>query len=724
MFHRVLQLAPLCEAVIRCTYCFDKSYAAIKKNQDGIYARMVRKVTHANRALYVREMRRYSIKFEFDGEVGALAVDSPPGPKHLKPRATLFPLVSVEQARGICQEEFLKRYQAAASLVPDPSPRKTIVPQAVAADSSGHTTPASSPSSQGVPPNCPPWSEFHQGANGQYYAIDMERGVMWFADHLGAKVVGCSAIAGSPIQRPCAPTVSTPSSRGGRGRPSATVSQAPIDVDSDDNNNERDVFVNPNDLAQRGVALTSQHQHFVDQWVSTTLPASTVSTPPQAASVRQLFLPRQADETPPRHTAVKDAARSAPDPAQAIDAYDDFAFPIGSPGHTDMLRAKYTAPPQSMSDVSSECDSRYARQLTAYKFQDMLPVVWQVTQPSSGGQRIPWICTSEVAGPPALDVVRPHLLFGLPIKPTMKARLKATFSHLKARGQLRNMAIGTIVSTQTNRIPKAPYVNVTNDRFIADQPLKYNTVGPDSWFNPITDDTCQAFNAVDIQRLNYYATQLYRVVNFAATLGDAENLSRSNQLDTRKKEGRLNTVLRGREECFNDLNCLATELLQMTTLMMRDVILGNAKREFTPEELLRYRYARMWRSEFVIPPKVLGAKEPERTTTLPPIGINLRTYSVSSEDNVDGVPGDGKVDDSAELDDQELDSDPIMGDFVAGQQPPSGDDVVVLSSDPNVAPRVLSAEEAAKQRDQQAGSGDTPMPSPGQEAAADAMDAE
>ena len=104
--------------------------------------------------------------------------------------------------------------------------------------------------------------------------------------------------------------------------------------------------------------------------------------------------------------------------------------------------------------------------------------------------------------------------------------------------------------------------------------------------------------------------------------------------------------------------------------------------------------------------------------------MNLRAYSVSSEDGIEGGDGDTAAHDSADDDDRDVEDNVMFDDFVQGQQPPGNDDVVVLSQDPNAAPRLLSQEEVQAQRALEAKTGDTPMPSPGQPGAADAMDAE
>ena len=360
--------------------------------------------------------------------------------------------------------------------------------------------------------------------------------------------------------------------------------------------------------------------------------------------------------------------------------------------------------------------------------------MWAVTHPAKLAGGPPKIVSSEVCGVRASDVERPYPLYGLPIKTSFKEQLKRTFKELSQKAPLKNLAVGSVYLTDVNLVVKAPYASVEKDRFLPSGPLKFNTVGPD-WFSRIDSTSQQAYGAADIQRLHHLAVMLYRVANFTCHLGDAETLLRTQRSDVKKREGKLNAVLAGREEVFQDLYKLAHELLQVTTLMMRDMILGNAKRAFSPAELFALRYAPMWKTEYVFPPSALGVKEPESAPVPPPSGISMRPHELSSsEDECEGSSphvekpyvGDG-------LSSEEEDED--GGDSVVTDDAPTAAVPAVLAPDTppadmpsseaaaavGMAPR-LPGSALATRRLKELADADSPMASPGAVAAPEEVD--
>ena len=398
-----------------------------------------------------------------------------------------------------------------------------------------------------------------------------------------------------------------------------------------------------------------------DKARSTSAPTATVSKP---TDVRRRHMAgatsRSGDKSMPPPPAGTSAPRRSDAPTDVI-VLDDvetdeeyFAFGRGSVGHIKAVPKDPRRLSGSVSNISEEEDLLHSSNARNYKFQDSIPIAWNVLHPEG---TTPIMVTSDVTGPRAVQANKPPGYYGCPLKESFFTKMHRTMGELRHNAAQRNLDIGDISKTKENRYSKAPYVQVPGTPFLPSRALKWNTVGP-KWFRPVSSETTGAFKAEGIRRLQHVTLKHYRTLNLAATFGEAEAVVRIKR-QLQRKEPELESILAARELAFEDAYKSAHELLVMTMIMMRDTQLQNCGHTYTDEEIQRLRYAPVDTSAYVFNPVTLGQTKDAEPQDPPPTLDNQRNYAESDDDD----EGEDKDDDSDDDDD-----DPVVDNVAALQK--------------------------------------------------------
>ena len=620
-WHRVLQLAPRCNSYRRCLDCWDKDYSErVLKSMSGEWVRAQTRLPQSIRDLYDYEMKKYGIKTHWKHDPKPDAFNELKEPMHLYTWPQEFPQVTVAYARHIRGMQPLMDVAAAAT--PSPPAARAPVSQAGAASSPVVKQEPRDAATVGkisrvLPDGCPPLSKFTKGRDGLYHVFDFTSLTMWTCDDLQSGAITYEKIPVAEHVLPPAPRPQIPRARA-RARTSTVSVAPPMDADDDD-----DVVVLDDDPDTPRAKPSG-----IERWVQETT-ALTTSTNTLATRVNTRTT-ASAARTPstPRKPARGDFTQLSPFLfGEGDEPEETFAFTKGSHGHLKLVARRRSRPGAAGSDTSS---GKYSSQPGSYKYQSILPMVWETINPSLC-DATPVITTSLAFGHPALDVVAPYDIYGLPMKRSLRRRLKNTVGVLASASEGSLSELATVRATKFNEIKNAPYVNPRDDYVLSHREY-YHAALKDSVLEPVSPDDTLTIKMDDLTQLHMMVLQLLRIMNFSMTLGDAEYLLRNRFAALGQLDANLERVLEGREVALKDAFTVANEAFVAVHLLCRDVAIKKAKRELSEAEVIRLRYGPITGTDMYIHPHVLGSVTPERDSSISPSYENQNHPGVETAD--------------------------------------------------------------------------------------------
>ena len=599
--HRVLQLAPRCTVNHRCINCFDKDFdSKVIASISGEWIRAQRKIPYHIRAMYDKEMGRYGITNIWSHNPVSDTDRYMTEPMQLTPRQEQWPTVTVAYARHVRSMAPLDVgwTDAPSPGTPLTSPAQdagSVPVKDIKQEPAEDDEPAMDPNVfKTLPLGAPEWAEFKAGADGRYYAVDMERMFMWTYEP-ATNSCRRKDLLDDVDRAPRPPVVS-------RRQRTATVSKPPV-TDSD---------VMDEDVIVTGCEPAGSVSKWIQDTTALTTSTNTVTTqPPQQPAPAATTT---APSTPAVWTGLKDFQQADSYQISDSPAVGDFGFAPGSQGQLAMVTRRRHR--RAGSERSAEGRGKYSTQPGSYKYQGIVPVIWETVYPARSND-VPVIVTSDVFGRNPLDVVKPHPLYGVPIKESVRDQIGDTLGVLYSSSSGSMDELGTVTYLDQNLVRMAPYTAPHDDFALASTPYLHcrDSASP---VGVVPDNATLNVKQSELTKLHFLLLQLMRVMNFVLVSGDAEHLLRKRFTALGQLDPQLARILSAREEAMIDVFKCATESFVAVHLWCRDVALQNSGKVFTEMDLKRLRYGPMEGTDMFIHPQVLGSLEAPRGASVSP----------------------------------------------------------------------------------------------------------
>ena len=258
-----------------------------------------------------------------------------------------------------------------------------------------------------------------------------------------------------------------------------------------------------------------------------------------------------------------------------------------------------------------------------------MPVIWETVYPARSND-VPVIVTSDVFGRNPLDVVKPHPLYGVPIKEAVRDQIGDTLGVLHSISNGSMDELGTVTYLDQNLVRMAPYTAPHDDFALASTPYLHcrDQASP---VGVVPDDAVLKVKQCELTKLHFLQLQLMRVLNFVLVSGDAEHLLRKRFTALGQLDPQLTRILSAREEAMIDVFKCATESFVAVHLWCRDLALQNSGKVFTGMDFKRLRYGPVGGTDMFIHPQILGSLEAPRGASVSPTLKNQSQPGVAHE---------------------------------------------------------------------------------------------